>query len=53
MLQRAAHHRAHQVAPVVGVRLMILQRIDGIGGGLGGGAEYFVTWRLTVERVFG
>ena len=37
--QGAPHHRAHQVAPVVGVGLVIDQRIDRVGRGFGGGAE--------------
>ena len=48
-----AHHGAHQIAPVVGIGLVIHQRIDGVGGRFGGGAEEFVARRLAVERGFG
>jgi hypothetical protein len=52
MLQRAAHHRANQVAPIVGVGLMVHQRVDRAGGGLGGGAKHGVARRFSVERGF-
>ena len=53
MLQRAPHHRAHQIAPVIGIGLMIFQRIDGLGRRFRRGAENFVARRLAFERGFG
>ena len=53
MLQRTAHHRAHQIAPVVGAGLVIHQRLNGLGRGFGCGTKSFVAWRLAVKCGFG
>jgi hypothetical protein len=44
-LQCALNNRAHQIAPVFGRRLRVLERIDRGSGRFGGGGEDSITWR--------
>ena len=53
ILQRTPHYRAHQVAPVVGIGLMVFQRFDRESRGFGCGAERVVVRHFANEHGFG
>ena len=48
MLQRAAHHCAHQIAAIGGIGLVIFERIDGVARGFRRRAEGIVVRRRAI-----
>src|SRR5262245_35628753 len=51
--ERTARHRAAEIAPILGAGVVVLERIDGGGGGIAGGAKHLRPRTLTVERRLG
>src|SRR5262245_28064570 len=53
LLQRPTHDRAHKVATVMGIGLMILERIDCFGGSLGCSDKHCIAGCVAIQACFG